>query len=78
MSDPAQIQPGSSNSANFDAAARVEVALGGASSANEADHTNATPGESLRDLLLRFAGSCSGPTDMSRRHDFYAHETPDE
>lgn len=78
MSDPAQIQPGSSDSAHCDAESRVEVSLGGAAPAGEADHSSAKPGESLRDLLLRFAGSCSGPADMSRRHDFYAHGTPDE
>ncbi len=34
-------------------------------------------GESLRDLLLEFAGSCPGlPPDMAEQHDHYIHGTP--
>ncbi|GIW79051.1 MAG: hypothetical protein KatS3mg105_0858 [Gemmatales bacterium] len=33
--------------------------------------------QSLRDLLLEFAGSCSGlPHDMAAQHDHYIHGTP--
>jgi hypothetical protein len=33
--------------------------------------------ESLRDLLLRFAGTCTGlPSDMAEQHDHYIHGTP--
>ena len=34
-------------------------------------------GESLRDMLLRFAGTCHGlPSDMAEQHDHYIHGTP--
>ena len=38
---------------------------------------NPPPDESLRELLLRFAGSCPGlPADMAQQHDHYIHGTP--
>jgi hypothetical protein len=34
-------------------------------------------GETLRDLLLRFAGTFTGlPSDMAEQHDHYIHGTP--
>jgi hypothetical protein len=34
-------------------------------------------GNSLRDRLLQFAGSCPGlPADMAEQHDHYIHGTP--
>ena len=34
-------------------------------------------GESLRDMLMRFAGTCPGlPSDMAEQHDYYIHGTP--
>ena len=35
------------------------------------------PAESLRDMLLRFAGTCPGlPSDMAEQHDHYLYGTP--
>ena len=36
-------------------------------------------GETLREFLMRFAGSCPGlPSDMAEQHDHYIHGTPKE
>jgi hypothetical protein len=72
--DPGQIQQHGSDAANYG----VAVSLGNANQASGVDSLSANPGESLRELMLRFAGSCSGPADMSSRHDYYAHGTSDE
>lgn len=35
------------------------------------------PGQSLREFLMEFAGSCQGlPPDMAEQHDHYIHGTP--
>lgn len=34
-------------------------------------------GDSLRELLLQFAGTCTDlPSDMAEQHDHYIHGTP--
>jgi hypothetical protein len=41
--------------------------------------SQSSPEQTLAEKLLKYAGKAKGlPSDLSRRHDFYVHGTPDD